>query len=394
MPEPTHVYLDLDVVNNDFNASAPQLRFEETRNTPFLDGDAAEYFCSVVRFSIQTGDALPVIIPSIETGQPDRNKTAYQITLKEWRNELESSPSLITTVSVMFEPEDLVAPVAMPPLEKQDLSGSYYYIYNYFHFIKMINMALETAVRDLVRQWRVENGVSTGYFFDNVVGVYFDFDTTTNRAILNLDADFANSSPMEVYFNDRLYRLFTGLPAHYVSSTGNMNYKIRMDYTIANQTVIKLDHTRVVNGTSNLTKTTKTMLQIPQEICSIAMWSPVASIVFATSLLPIVPTQTSATKTLGTNNLVSRGNNSNLFSIISDFSVAVDMNNQYRPNILYNPGAEYRLLDMNSLMNLTRVDLMVFWKDVFGNMHPFELLPGCSAHVKLLFRKKEFNNIS
>ena len=70
------------------------------------------------------------------------------------------------------------------------------------------------------------------------------------------------------------------------------------------------------------------------------------------------------------------------------------MNNQYRPNILYNPGAEYRLLDMNSLMNLNRVDLMVFWKDVFGNMHPFELLPGCSAHVTLLFRKKEFNNIS
>ena len=105
MPEPAHVCLDLDVVNNDFNASAPQLRFEETRNTPFLDGDASEYFCSVVRFSTQTGDALPVITPSIETGQPDPNMTAYQITLKEWRDELETEPSLSTTVSVMFEPE-------------------------------------------------------------------------------------------------------------------------------------------------------------------------------------------------------------------------------------------------------------------------------------------------
>ncbi len=117
-----------------------------------------------MRFSIQTGDALPVIIPSIETGQPNPNKTACQIPLKEWRDELESAPSLTATLSVMFEPEDLVAPVAMRPLEKQDLSGSYYYIYNYFHFIKMINRALETAVRDLVRQWRLENGVSTGYF--------------------------------------------------------------------------------------------------------------------------------------------------------------------------------------------------------------------------------------
>ncbi len=48
---------------------------------------------------------------------------------------------------------------------------------------------------------------------------------------------------------------------------------------------------------------------------------------------------------------------------------------------------------MNSVMNLNKIDTVVFWKDVFGIMHPLELLAGCSAHVKILFRKKEFNNI-
>ena len=77
---PYHVYMDLDVMNNDYNAiSKPHLRFEETRNTPFLPGDSADYFCSIVRFNIQTGSTLPVFIPRIHTGQSDINKTIYQV---------------------------------------------------------------------------------------------------------------------------------------------------------------------------------------------------------------------------------------------------------------------------------------------------------------------------
>ena len=53
--------------------------------------------------------------------------------------------------------------------------------------------------------------------------------------------------------------------------------------------------------------------------------------------------------------------------------------------------AEYRRIDMHSCMNLNRVDIVVYWKDTFGNIHPFELHPGCSANVKLMFRRKYFN---
>jgi hypothetical protein len=42
-------------------------------------------------------------------------------------------------------------------------------------------------------------------------------------------------------------------------------------------------------------------------------------------------------------------------------------------------------------MNLNRVDIIVYWKDKFGNIHPFELSPGNSASVKLMFRRKDFN---
>ena len=62
MNDPHHVYTDLDVINSDYDAtSKPQLRFEETRNTPFLPVDSADYFCSVVRFNIQTGEHAPCL---------------------------------------------------------------------------------------------------------------------------------------------------------------------------------------------------------------------------------------------------------------------------------------------------------------------------------------------
>ena len=67
MHDPQHVYVDLDVINNDYKRDGPPpyLRFEEIRNTPFLDGDSSEYFCSIMRFTIQTGNTLPVFIPRV-----------------------------------------------------------------------------------------------------------------------------------------------------------------------------------------------------------------------------------------------------------------------------------------------------------------------------------------
>ncbi|MFM7985186.1 MAG: hypothetical protein ACKPKO_38300, partial [Candidatus Fonsibacter sp.] len=88
------------------------------------------------------------------------------------------------------------------------------------------------------------------------------------------------------------------------------------------------------------------------------------------------------------NNDKSSGNISSLLSVVSDFSIAVDGNNQCRPMLVYNPGAEYRLIDMHSCMNLNKVGIVVYWKDTVGNIRLFELRPGCSANVKLLFRKK------
>ena len=406
MNDPYHVYMDLDVINNDYNAvSRPQLRFEETRNTPFLPGDSADYFCSVVRFNIQTGNALPVFIPRIETGQSDINKTIYKVAIMmDVSEDALTATDRIGFANVMYTPEDETALAPAPPTNSQDLSNSYYFVYNYQHFIHLINIAIRSAWDNLKATSSVP-GVVAG----KTVVPWIDFNPDTNRVFLSADDNLFNSevvgTPFGEYrfkliFNDRLYELLSSLPFRLINNPVNLAslqslsgrvcpwYSVRFIDRYNNKSTIKIP---------DPTDSTKTIsiniLQAYQEMTSIALWNPVASIVFASSLLPIISTQTSAPRNIGTqiNYLVSGGNNSNLLPILSDFAIAVDANNQYRPMVEYNPGAEYRLIDMNSTTNLSRLDIIVYWKDRFGGLHPFELQPGCAASVKLMFRRRDFS---
>ncbi|MFM7983780.1 MAG: phage minor capsid protein, partial [Candidatus Fonsibacter sp.] len=119
------------------NATRPYLRFKEIRNTPFLDGDSAEYFCRIVRFTIQTRNTLPAFVPNIVTGQNDPNLTIDTVTLI-----YQATP---VTRHVIYAPEDRTAPLPAPPLIQQDISIKYYYVYNYSNFMDMVSATLQTA---------------------------------------------------------------------------------------------------------------------------------------------------------------------------------------------------------------------------------------------------------
>ena len=379
---PYHVYMDLDVINNDYTSTKhPQLRFEETRNTPFLDGDSADYFCSILRFSIQTGNSLPIFIPQIQVGQSDPNLTIYKVII-----EREIGGNIVEgSAYVQYESQSQATESVKPPLIQQDLSNTYYHVNSYHHFIDMINDALVAALanmRDIATSWR------------SIAAPFIEWDAASCTATLLLPTDNEDSfGSMRVYFSTRLYELFSTLPAYLVAESGEKNYRMKHKVCAGHNTtrrkgVILYYHTPTSNTTGDAE-----YVQCIQETSSIATWNPIASIVFASTMLPTLPTQTSMPKEIGqnNNNLVSGGNNSNLMNILSDFAIAVSPSNEYRPIIEYVPQSEYRLLDMNSCMNLNRVDVQVYWKDHFGVLHPLLLRPGCSAHVKLLFRRKDFD---
>jgi hypothetical protein len=72
------------------------------------------------------------------------------------------------------------------------------------------------------------------------VAPYIDFDVQTNRVIVHAEQTFYDEVYTElssvnsgkIYFNERLYDLFVGVPYEFVSNTGVLNYKL---HVISNQ---------------------------------------------------------------------------------------------------------------------------------------------------------------
>ena len=128
------------------------------------------------------------------------------------------------------------------------------------------------------------------------------------------------------------------------------------------------------------------------EVCSIDAWNPVASIVFTSNTLPIIPSQTSPAKLYNSSsNGLSSSGVASITSILSDFEIPISSTNQYRSEISYIPQGEYRLIDMYYNQDIFKIDLNLYLKDKLGNLIPLLLEPGCSASVKILFRSKRFN---
>ena len=184
---PYHVYLNLDVVNNDFNSNnPPPLKFEENRNAPFLDGSSADYFCSIVRFSIRTGSSLPVFIPKIDTTTTDPiNTTIYKITFvyNKTNATLPTTTTTYTsTANVMFSSSASYTSGPLP--------FNYYYIYNYTDFITMINVCLGT----LMTSKDIGHDLENTYTY---LPPFMEMDPNTFRCSLNVDKQFLSICIMD-----------------------------------------------------------------------------------------------------------------------------------------------------------------------------------------------------
>ena len=401
MPQqPYHVYVDLDAVNNDFSSkSPPALRFDETRDYPFLDGDSAEYFCSIVRFSIQTANSLPVFVPEMDMTLTSMYNnawafwTAYKISIILTKPKPGATNgdtiSITKTLNVQWSPVGIVLPSNAPPDPDQ------FYVYNYADFLAMINLTFSRLMTE-------------GTIADAMVGYpccspFMEMDPNTLKCSLTADklhfvTDMNGKAvttlprpALAIFFSDNLKTLFPSFPYYDHKSNDNLRYQV-MFTNMYNVNSIQLNTNPFALSLADTTipNSVRPGIQVAQEMSGVPLWNPVMSLVFTTSLLPIVPTQTSTPKVYNNaSKNISASGKPNISSILADFEVNISPTDQYRPYITYVPPGEYRLIDMYSSYNLNKLDLSVYWKDNLGNLNPFYLQPGCSAHVKLMFRRKD-----
>jgi hypothetical protein len=376
---PDLLYYDIQIANiENQNTKPPVLTFIETRNNPFIY-DTNQYEMSVIRFVLDTPN-LPVFIPTIQPApNADINLTIYSVSL-QWTNPIAPFQTFTQQTYIRYIPQSLVAEVPPPPtltdngLQYND--GQYYYIYNYQYFIFLINNAFIKCFNDLNAQV-----VGAGLVLPTTHAPVMSFDTTTNTAIINCDLlGYNTATPtgqIGIFFNTPLSVLFSSFPVKLLSIVSNLGLNsqiITNSFQLSN--VIKYPP---FNPTYDA-------IQVFQEFSTITLWCPITSIVFTSQTLPIVSNQISTpvlynnAGILGTN-----GNNSLIAQTITDFVANEAL---YKPQLVYVPQAEYRMIELISNRPLNTFDISVFWKDKTGALVPFYLSSGATATIKVLFRKK------
>jgi len=373
LTQPYHLYYDLELINNDTTGlNQPAiLSFNEIRNSPYLMSPE-NYYMSVVRFSIQT-PSLPIFIPQAVIGQSDQNKLIYTFTLKYKTYEYQQY--------VVYIPSDLSQPLPLPPIDFQDIETAYYFVFAYQQWVAMLNNALSlclTGLKNLV--------IAGGDVLPSLNAPFIEFDPVAQVMILDADQlGYSDSlaNPIKLFANAPCYTLLASFQAISQGYGTNITNGKNFQFVIKN-----------LNGTNILTLPTYNAIQMYQEQSSIALLNPISSLVFTTALLPVVPSMSAIPKVFNSDaNLFNTGNNSNITAMMTDFVVPFEVGNTYRPNVVYVPSSEYRLIDLFGSSPLSAIEISVLWKDNFGGFHPFYLNSGCCANLKLLFRRKDYNNV-
>jgi hypothetical protein len=368
----SHIYYNVNITNNDTTGlqAPPIIDFNETRNQPYLNRPS-EYHMSVVRFSVDT-PTLPLFIPQPIVGSNDPNSLIYSITL-EYKD-------VGYQMYLTFGPQTQAIPPPQTPIRQQDITNQYYYIYSYQWFIDVIvNPALINGFDQLKTL-----AVAKGYTLPSLFAPFMLWDPSSSTAILNFDTqgyDFAAlDDPIKLYFNTPMYNLFSSFSA---TSYGFANITEGRNFLI---NVYDSGFNTFRSSTNGAT-----YIQVIQEFPTAPLWNPVESIVFSTSLMPVVPELTAAPAVfVGGSGFSSSGNNSNVTNTLTDLEVPLTFGWETKPVVNYAPTAEYRLADLFGESPVSSINVIVFWKDRFGSLFPLTLASGGSANIKIMFRRKDY----
>lgn len=336
----------------------------------------------------------------------------------------------------------------------QDLSTRYYWVYTYQHWLDLMNKTLGNSagsapyyscISDVYNQFQTQwlaipNVLAGSFPFANLqqfinstfLPPTIQYSPTTNRFSIYGDTrafgeylgtgglpfvvappnNFGSTSAAtaRLFFNQNTYGLFTNF-SNIFWNTGNNtsigpfapNYPTPFGYT----NEILFPNKFYQNVLDLLTDPTPSYLPTTpidphhyywineQDYISVdSLWSPIESLVFCSTLLPVKSEQTGQPVVLGNGNLgFSAPTTASAFQpIITDIAIDTSTSGAqgYRSFVYYVPTAEYRLADFSaSKQDIRNIDVQVFWKCRLDNtLYPVTMFNLSSVSIKMLFRHK------
>lgn len=240
----------------------------------------------------------------------------------------------------------------------------------------------------------ITNATTAGITLPSLFAPQIIWDTTSNTATIYADFLGYDQNPnnpadqIKIFWNAPLYELWNTFPAFAFGYTGitlGKNFQILPYYNSANPLLEVLSPANPPVFQFNA-------IPVYQEESTLANLTPVSAIVFTSNTLPIQPSQVSTPLVYNNNQLISLGgNNSDIANIVTDL---VTDSGIYRPNVVYLPSAEYRLITLYGNRPLFNLDLQIFYRIKTGQLIPIRIASGQGVTVKIAFLKKSTRNAS
>jgi len=319
--DPNYIYFNIET----FFQGESAFNFDDNRVQPVLK-NPSEYELAVERFSVPT------------IGIPLRFKIPNQ-----YKIGLEYNGTAIETV--VFFPNNSNLPPLYPPFDG---------IWHYNGITEGINIALKS----LHDQMKIAQPT-----FLPTKPIYMNYEENTTLFPLYCQSAYTNPN-IKLIFNNKLYNLFSSLPAFdRPSGVPDVNEFVMLlkDYGNNSTTLAGYD------------------FKIQQQFSTVAILSTLRSLVFETNSIPVE------------SELIGSSSKNITRQVITNF--LVNQKVQDRSEIQFFPQGPQRWVTLNSQQELRRIDLKISWTDEFDNLYPIVADDQNPISLKLVFRKKDQNSL-
>ncbi len=356
------------------------MEYNATKTLAVLD-KCSDYYCSVVRFAIPM-NSVPLFIMPIIPGNQQSHPVNANLT-----------PMIIGILyNNVYYPVNLIYRAdntMVYPLQNQDTQviTPYYYVYTYQTLINMINVAINIA-------WTTS---PLAGLFPTIIQPFFQYSSSTQLISLIVPRVFSYVTPPAtsipfIYMNQALLRYLEAFELFF----NGYNQPNGADFIFRCTNTIPLNPSdatppQVFPTDQNAFAFFGTTPAFPaqyfiftQQYSMIQYWSSLRKILITTGTIPIAY-----------ENIPGPDNSSINVSlpVLTDFVIPLENAGDSRTIAYYNPTAQYRLVDMISDTPLYRINIKVYWEDVFGNRYPMGIEYDQTSSIKIgFFRKSLYKN--
>jgi hypothetical protein len=306
--------------------------------------------------------------------------------------------------------------------QSQDLTSRYYWVYTYSHWVDLVNTTLNSANQAVFNAWTTAGGTGIANF-PAWKAIYptpiMKYNENSGLFTIYYPTQYVNPNAttnafQSLYFNVNMEGLFANFDNIYLNSATHPPNTSQFRYTWITPTTpiatlfpegyANLQIVEAVGLNDNVSTPASQptpgysgvwYAMTQNYVSTSTLWSPIDSIVFTSTLLPLQNEQTAPPNALGSRNTGnSTATSQSAFSpIITDVSLDLSSDpTAYRKMIYYAPSAEYRMADFqNSKQDIRNIDIQVFWKNRLDNqLYPVSMFNLSSVSFKLMFRKKTY----